>query len=159
MAPQTSAVQIRRYRLGEEEAIWAVYFVSTRHIVAREYTPEQVQRWAPELPPADWKCKLASTNPFVALIAGQIVGFAELESDGHVNNFYCHHDFQRQGIGTALFRAIEEEAFHLHLPELFAEVSTTGINFFVAQGFVIEEERSNIVCNAPAKQYLVRKRL
>jgi GNAT superfamily N-acetyltransferase len=153
-------LQIRRYIPGEEGAIWAVYFGSTRNVVAKEYTPDQVQRWAPDSPDWEsWAGACARTNPFVAVINGRLVGFAELESDGHINNFYCHHEFQRQGIGTALFRALEQEAIRLGLPALFAEVSTTGIKFFIAQGFDIEEERCNIVCNAPARQFIVRKRL
>ena len=40
-------MQIRRYRPGEEAAIWAVYFEATRQTVARDYTAAQVQRWAP----------------------------------------------------------------------------------------------------------------
>jgi len=123
-------MQIRRYIPGEEGAIWAVYFGSTRNVVAKDYTLDQVQRWAPESPDWEsWAGELARTNPFVAIINGQLVGFAELESEGHISNFYCHHEFQRQGIGTALFRALEQEAIRLGLPALFAEVSTTGSGF------------------------------
>ena len=151
-------MQIRRYQAGEEAAIWMVYFGSTRHVVGKEYTPEQVRRWAPDSPDwENWATRLAQMNPFVAVIDGQIVGFTELEADGHINKFYCHHEFQRRRIGTALFHALEQEAVRLGIASLFAEVSTTGIKFFLAKGFVIEEERCNTVCNAPAKQFAVRK--
>ena len=156
----TSAMDIRRYERGEEGAIWSVYFGSTRHIVAREYTDEQVRRWAPDQPDMQaWTRRLARTNPFVAVIDSQLVGFAELEPNGHIDYFYCHQNFQGQGVGTRLLAAVEDEAHRLDLNELFAEVSTTGIHFFRAKGFFIEDERTNIVCDAPAKQFLVRKRL
>ena len=151
-------VHVRRYEPGEEAAIWSVYFGSTRHIVAREYTDDQVRRWAPVQPDTQaWARRLAERNPFVADIDGQIVGFAELEPNGHIDYFYCHQDFQRQGIGTRLLAAVEEEARRSDLQELFAEVSLTGVGFFRASGFVVVDERTNVVCNAPAKQFLMRK--
>ncbi|MHC5079930.1 MAG: GNAT family N-acetyltransferase [Planctomycetota bacterium] len=113
-------MEIRRYRPGEERAIWEVYYGSTRNVVAREYTEEQVKRWAPDDDDMErWKRKLARTNPFVAVIEGKIVGFAELEKDGHIDCFYCHHEVQRMGIGRALWHAVEAEAERLGLKNLF----------------------------------------
>jgi len=40
-------MEIRRYKLGEEGAIWGVYFAATRESMARDYHPELVERWAP----------------------------------------------------------------------------------------------------------------
>ena len=153
-------MEIRRFQIGEEAALWSVYFGSTRNVVAQEYTAAQVRRWAPNNPDMEaWTRRLARTRPFVAVINGELVGFAELEPDGHIDYFYCHQDFQRRGIGSALLAAVEDEARRLGFSSLFAEVSTTGIPFFLAKGFLIEEERTKLVCNAPAKQSLVRKRL
>ena len=142
---------------GEEPAIWAVYYGSTRHVVARDYTAAQVARWAPDAPDmAAWITKLAHTNPFVAVLDGKIVGFAELEPDGHIDCFYCHHAYQRRGIGTHLLLAVEAEGHRLRL-RLYAEVSTTAIPFFLAKGFRVLQERINTVCDAPAKQFFVEK--
>lgn len=151
-------MDIRRYQPGEEAAIWSVYYGSNRHVVSREYTDEQVKRWAPERPDMQaWTRRLADSNPFVAVVDGTILGFAELEQNGHIDYFYCHQDFQRQGIGTRLLAAVEDEAHRIDLSVLFAEVSTTGIHFFLVNGFLVESERANVVCGAPAKQFLVRK--
>ncbi|MHC4597664.1 MAG: GNAT family N-acetyltransferase [Planctomycetota bacterium] len=150
---------VRRYKPGEENEIWSVYYGSTRNVVSLEYTPDQVKRWAPDdLDMEPWAARLARTKPFVAILDDKIVGFAELEPDGHINYIYCHHEFQRQGIGSELWEAVEREAERLGLEEIFAEVSTTGIDFFLAKGFQIEEEMNNIVCGEPAKQYRVRKK-
>lgn len=153
-------MEIRRYFAGEESEIWALYFDTTHRVVAREYTANQVDRWAPSTVDMEaWSQKLARTNPFVAVDATSIWGFAELEPDGHIGNIYVHHERQRRGIGTALLSAIEKEAKSRKLECLFAEVSTTAIHFFRSMGFEIQEERVNTVCGAPAKQFMVRKRL
>ena len=147
-------MNIRRYKIGEELAIWEVYYGSTRNIVAREYTDKQVERWAPDdYDMKSWKAKLAKSNPFVAVINDRVVGFAELEDNGHIDYFYCHHEFQRQGIGSALLQKILTEAEHLGINRLFAEVSTTAQKFFLANGFNVDEESNNVVCGQPARQY------
>ena len=87
------------------------------------------------------------------------VAFAELESDGHIDFFYCHPDFQRQGAGTALMTTLVAEARELVLAELRAEVSVTAQPFFSKSGFRTFEERNPFIIDAPAKQYLMRKSL
>jgi putative acetyltransferase len=114
-------MEIRRYKPGEESEVWSVYFSSTRNVVSREYTADQVNRWAPDdLDMEPWAARLVRTNPFVALVDAKIVGFAELESDGHIGYFYCHHEFQRQGIGSGLWEAVEREGKRLRLESIFA---------------------------------------
>lgn len=153
-------MEIRRWQPGEEASIWEVYSAATRRVVSQDYTPEQVARWAPEEPDwTAWAERLAQVNPFVAIVSGRVAGFAELEPDGHIDRFYTHPDFHRQGVGTALLEAILEAARSLGLQRLFAEVSTTGVDFFLARGFTMEEERRPLVCGAPAIQFLMSRRL
>ena len=104
-------MEIRRYRPGEEEAIWDVFHSSIRNVVSRDYSPEQVMRWAPDEPEVErWKAKWARTKPLVAIVASRIVAFAELERNGHIDRFYCHHEFQGQGAGSDLMRGILADA-------------------------------------------------
>jgi ribosomal protein S18 acetylase RimI-like enzyme len=153
-------MEIRRYKPGEESEIWSVYYGSTRSIISRDYTEAQVARWAPDDKcMKEWRSRITDRNPFVAVIDERIVGFAELESDGHIDYFYCHKDFQGQGIGSALMKRIEEQAREDGIESVYAEVSVTAFPFFSAKGFEVTDERENIVCEAPAKQYLMRKLL
>jgi len=149
-------MNIRRYRVGEEETLRRLHIDTTRKVNARDYTPEQIERWASRhADPGKWKERIRDRNPFVAELHGAIVGFAELEPDGHIDYFYCHHEFQRQGVGSALMQMITQEADRLGLARLYASVSTTAMKFFLAKSFKIDEERNNIVCEHPAKQYLM----
>jgi GNAT superfamily N-acetyltransferase len=153
-------MEIRRYEPGEERELWRLYYNTTHRIVAQKYTLDQVNRWAPSANDEDaWIERLARSNPFVAVLDNRIVGFAELETNGHIDYFYCHHEVQSKGVGTALMQAVEMHAQSLGIKRLFAEVTTTGMHFFSARGFSIMEERNNIVCDAPAKQYLMEKHL
>lgn len=153
-------MEIRRYEPGEEVEIWTLYFNTTHQVVSRSYTQEQASRWAPANPDmCAWREKLARTKPFVAVENDKIVGFAELEPDGHIDNFYCHHEWQRRGVGSSLLRALEAEARRTGVAVLFAEVSMTAVAFFRAKDFEITEVRTPIICGTAAKQFLMRKRI
>ena len=154
------AYDVTRYKAGEEAALYTLYRETTHRILGRDYTPEQCERWAPlKRDMTEWALRLRSQNPFVARKDGQIVGFGELEPNGHIDFFYVHHDWQRRGVGVALYQAIEEEALRQNIQELYLESSVTAKPFFLRMGFQIQEKRENIICGAPAPQFLMRKRL
>ncbi len=64
-----------------------------------------------------------------------IAGFGELEADGHIARFFCHKDFQRQGVGSQILNQIEAKAKSLGLRRLFVEASLTARPFFEKRGF------------------------
>ena len=152
-------MNIRRYRIGEEKEIWKVCYDTIRIINGRDYTQEQVQKWAPDSIDSDWSERLRQKNPFIAEHNGQIIGFAELEANGHIDRFYSHHQWQRKGIGKLLYQAIEDEASRMKIDLLFAEVSMTAREFFLSRGFEIVGEENNLICGTIAKRFRMQKRL
>jgi len=149
---------IRRYKPGDEERLWQLYHDTTHIINGRVYTPEQCERWAPAIVDMPkWKDRIRMKNPFVADEDGKILGFGELEADGHVDYFYCAHDCQRQGVGTRLYEAIEAEARRMSIPRLHAAVSVTAKAFFLRMGFEVVKEQHNVVCGTIAPNFIMQK--
>ena len=62
-----------------------------------------------------------------------IIGFAELESNGHIVCFYCHYRCQGKGVGKQIYRALETQAKKLNLARLYTESSITAKPFFIKQ--------------------------
>ena len=83
-----------------------------------------------------WTKSLSSKFTFVAEEGEKIAGFGELEASGHIDRFYCHQDFQRQGVGRLILKQIESKAQDLGINKLFTEASITARPFFESQGFI-----------------------
>jgi len=151
---------IRRYKRGEESAVWEVYFAATRKSIARDYHADLIDRWAPHNQDmSQWAVRLAQKNPFVAIVNEEIVGMAEIEPDGFIDYFYVHPTWQSRGVGKALLVALESEAAKLGVSVISADVSITAKGFFLSRGFRVTEAKSNIILGHPAPNFRMQKTL
>jgi len=114
----------------------------------RDYSKEQVNAWAPQSGIENlegWRNKWLNLPPLVACSGITPVGFAEFEPNGHIDCFYVHHEFQNQGVGSALIAAIEAKALDDNIHRIYAEVSITAKPFFERKGFHIVKKQ-NVIC-------------
>jgi putative acetyltransferase len=153
-------MQIRRYKSGEENAAWKVYFAATHESIARDYHAELIDRWAPRNQDmGQWVARLAQKRPFVAIVDEKLVGMAEIEPDGFIDYFYVHPRWQSRGIGKALLATLESEAAKLGVSVISADVSITAKAFFLSRGFRVTEAKSNMILGHPAPNFRMQKRL
>jgi GNAT superfamily N-acetyltransferase len=136
-------ISIRDYRHGDAAALARLFYETVHSVNLRDYSAEQVEAWAPEIPdPVIWHRRMIERCTLVAIQDGEPVGFAELESDGHLDMFYCRNDVVGRGVGTQLHDAVEAKAVHLGLARIFTEASITARPFFERRGFRILGEQS-----------------
>ncbi|MEH2334830.1 GNAT family N-acetyltransferase [Nostoc sp.] len=88
-----------------------------------------------------WIKGLGSKFTYVAEEQGKIIGFGELEANGHIGRFYCHKDFQRKGIGKKILEQLESKAKALGIEKLFTEASSTAKPFFGSQNFIVVKQQ------------------
>lgn len=129
---------IRRYRSGEENYLWDIFYNTIHRINIRDYNQSQVSAWAPLGLDADiWRTKIESINPFVAISDGRIIGYADLQENGFIDHFFCDYRWQRKGVGSLLMAKIHEEAIRQGIECLFSEVSITAKPFYIYHGFIV----------------------
>lgn len=134
-------ITLRRFRPEDTPVLIALFRDTVRRVNSRDYTPEQVRAWAPdEVDPVRWAV-LADRYTLVAEADGLIVGFTDLESDGHIDRFFVHADFQGQGVGRMMLAELVAEAMRLCVCRLYAEVSVTARPFFERHGFAVVAEQ------------------
>ncbi|MFB2769371.1 GNAT family N-acetyltransferase [Pelatocladus sp. BLCC-F211] len=134
---------IRQFHHQDTQEIMQLFYDTVHNINIQDYTPEQVDAWAPQyMDYRRWNEHLHSKMSYVAELDGKIIGFAQLEPDGHIDCFYCHKDFQGMGVGSKLLDTLQTQAEALGIKRLFAEVSITAKGFFEHKGFQVINQQT-----------------
>lgn len=153
-------MKIRLFQSSDAEQIAQLFHDTIRTINSKDYSEEQVRAWAPDdIHFRNWEARCSSKYTLVADNDDTIAGFAELDDDGHIDCFYCHKDFQGQGVGKMLFEGIEIEAFKRGLSELYVEASITSKSFFLKMGFSLIKEQTVITRGVKLSNYRMVKHL
>lgn len=124
---------IRPCRAEDCAALAQLFFETVHAVNCADYTPAQLDAWAPAPPPLEgWTARLMSTRTFVAEAEQGLLGFANLEPGGYLDCLFVRRDCQRQGVGAALCSAVEQAAGPVRMT---AEVSLTARGFFEHRGW------------------------
>lgn len=135
-------MEIRLFRTQDTEQIAQLFHETVREVNIRDYSNNQVKAWAPDnIYFRNWSEVCLKRITYIADEEGIIVGFGELEPNGHINCFYCHKNYQRRGVGSQIYQAIEAKALELGLDRLFTEASITAKPFFQHMGFSVVKEQ------------------
>ncbi len=119
-------IQVRRLKIGDSLELWQLKVKTIKKVNIKDYSKEQIQAWAPdEYNPEKWLKRIQGMNPFIAEIDGKIVGFADIQDDGYIDHFFCHNEFQGQGIGKVLMQHIMEKSKEKSIPRVYSHVSIT----------------------------------
>ena len=155
-------MRVRSYKQGDASDLLVLFFETIRSVNISDYSQVQVKAWAPDLNDWDmigWEKSFQNKFVFVAEENGKLIGFGELEENGHIDRFYIHKDHIGQGVGLKIYERIELEARTLKLAKLFVEASITAKSFFQKRGFEIvreqEVERKGILL----KNYVMQNKI
>ena len=156
-------MHIRYYAPGEETALLSIFQSSVRGQASRDYTPEQIDAWAPrELPPGylqQWLERIASNRPWVVDVDGRLAAFADLQASGYIDQFFVATEYAGQGIGKALMQHLHGVAAAQGITRLHAHVSLTAQPFFARCGFAVEEEQLPVVRGVALRNAVMGKTL
>lgn len=137
------APKIRPFRPGDEPPLWQVYYAAVHQLAAADYNPQQLDAWAPAtVDTARWAERIQRLAPFVAERQGQIIGYADLQTDGYIDHFFVAPDHARQGVGSRLMDTIHQAALTRGIDRLYAHVSITARPFFEKWGFAVDASRT-----------------
>ncbi len=143
MPQMAERTRIRDYDAGDAPKIARLFYETIRSVNRADYSEEQVRAWAPGVPdPEEWHARMAGRRTLVAEEDGEVVGFAELEGEGHLELLYLRGDVVGRGVGRRLYREVEREARGLGLGRIFTEGSITARPFFERQGFRVVREQT-----------------
>lgn len=134
-------ITLRPYQPGDGPLLAALFYETVHTVNARDYTPAQLQAWAPspEAPdPEAWDRSFQGRRALVAEAGGQIAGFGDLDpKTGYLDRLYVHKDRQGQGVASALCAALEAAA---RTDRVHTYASLTARPFFLRRGYRLLRE-------------------
>ena len=149
-------LRIRKYQEDDCDDLWALFYNTVRFVNIKDYTKSQVDAWASkDIKRSAWRSILAKNQPFLAIVDGIVAGYADLQNDGLIDHFYCHHDYQGKGVGSALMLHIFDKSTDKGLSKLYAHVSVTAKPFFESFGFKVVTEQEVSVRGEKLTNYLM----
>jgi len=137
-------VTIRPYRSEDAAALADVRFRSVREAARKDYSPEQVDAWLPSRPEPEDVDRWALDGRLVLVAAdaqGRVVGYVDVESDGHIDHLFCAPEAIGHGVGARLYDAVERAAADQDLRRLYVEASEAARRMFERKGFVVTGRR------------------
>lgn len=129
---------IRTYTPADCAALARLFYDTVHTVNARDYTPEQLNAWAPAPPdPEPWNRSLLDHYSLVAVRDGLVAGFGDIDPTGYLDRLFVHKDFQRQGIASALCAALEQAVSS----RVLTHASITARPFFEKRGYRVQKEQ------------------
>ena len=134
---------IRKYRNGDHLAISTIFPEAIYEIASEVYSEEQINAWTKRKPdPAHWQKRCLKKQPFVYELGGRVVGFLELDPDGHIDCMYVHPSAKRRGIASELIQKAIEVTKEKGLRKVFVEASICAKPVFEKKGFEVVNEQT-----------------
>lgn len=149
-------------RLAQPEDVPALATLYRETVFAhgpQHYTPAQIDAWAAfgqDTPP--FRQFILGAATYLAEDDRGVVGFAGLETNGHVASVYVRQDCIRQGVGSYLLSYLLSQAQGMTLDRLYAEASHLSLGLFLKHGFCHYATETVERDGVTFDRYLVEKR-
>ncbi|WP_456846315.1 GNAT family N-acetyltransferase [Cellulomonas sp. P5_C6] len=151
---------VRPYTSDDAPATLDVFLRAVRVTASRDYSPEQIAAWAPDVPDVDrWSARRAASRTCIASVGDRVVGFTDVDELGYVDMLFVDPDHGRQGVATALLDWVVATARDDGTPALTTNASVTARPFFEAHGFVVEREQHPVLRGVELVNFAMRRRL
>lgn len=154
-----SFFSLRRLQAEDLDAVLRLFYDTVHAINARDYTPAQLDAWAPVIPDISRWQRIFSQHSLVSELNGLITGIGTMAAGGYIDLLYVHKDYQGRGIASALLRAMEAHARASGLSRLYTEASITARPVFEKQGFVMLRTNAKVFGGEVFVNYVMEKGL
>ncbi len=136
---------VREAVSGDAEAVREVHRRSIEGLGPAAYDPEQVAAWAAGCASADYVTRIEGGGVFLVAERNDVVGFGSLsltppdgyetQVDAEVTGVYVLPEVAREGVGSALYDALERRARSAGVDRLGLWASRNAVCFYEANGY------------------------
>lgn len=154
------AVVVRPFADSDAGGVAAMLRLSVRDIASRDYAPAQIAAWLERLPDAQMLTARCSDGRWcwVAVDDDRVIGFTDLEPDGHIDLLYVAPAGSGRGVAAALTDALIAQSHALALDRLYVEASEAARRFYLKRGFVDTGRRDFMIGDVAIHNYAMERR-
>jgi putative acetyltransferase len=113
----------------------AIFRASIEELTSDDYNEAQQAAWAALADEDEFAARLAGDLTLVALLQGEIAGFASLRGQDHIGMLYVDPRAAGQGVATTLCDALEKLVGVRGATKLSVDASDTARGFFEKRGY------------------------
>jgi putative acetyltransferase len=145
MAIAQTAPGLRPFLPADAPRLAALFRASVELLADDFYDEDQLAAWIASVgDEAAFAKRLGESLTLVALVEGEIAGFASLKDNTQIDMLYVHPEFARRGVGSALVNALERLGAARSAQKLGVDASDAARDFFAAHGY-ISQSRNTVV--------------
>ncbi len=152
---------IRRFQIGDEFNIRAIFHDAIFELAASDYTPTQLAAWANTAVRDEgyWRTRCATIKPYVMDQEGRVVGFLEMDSTGQIKCAYVRPADSKLGIMSDLLEEAMRHALKNRIKRLRVEASITSAPFFELHGFQWVRDDEVVIDGVSMKVFIMETHL
>lgn len=130
---------LRQYIPSDIGGILHVFQSSVKELCSGDYSHAQTTAWTACADKEKWNAEFLTRHTTVAVSDAKIIGFCDIEADGHLDRLYVSPEYARKGVGKALVKDAERVVKDR---SVFVEASITAKPFFQKLGYVATEKQT-----------------
>jgi putative acetyltransferase len=140
MNSTTRGPGLRPFLPADAPRLAELFRASVTELASEHYDHDQLAAWiGAATDEAAFAKRLAESLTIVALVGGDVAGFAALRDGKHFDMLYVSPHAARQGVGSALADAIEKLAQARGAQSLDVDASDAARDFFAQRGYVAQK--------------------
>jgi putative acetyltransferase len=126
---------LRPFLPADLPRVAAIFRASIEELTSEDYNEAQQAAWAALADEDEFAARLARDLTLVALLQGEIAGFASLRGQDHIVMLYVDPRAAGQGVATTLCDALEKLVGARGATKLSVDASDTARGFFEKRGY------------------------
>lgn len=140
----TTSFPLRPFLPADTMGLRDLFAQSIEELTQDDYDEGQRLAWIEQAEDAEAFAKrLGAATTLIVSVGGEVMGFASLSKDNKVlDMLYVHPHHSRQGVGSALFDAMEKIAAARGAEALSVDASEMAVLFFEARGYAPTQRNS-----------------
>ncbi|MEG0365990.1 MAG: GNAT family N-acetyltransferase [Coprobacillus sp.] len=153
-------MKTRLYMPSDLDDVLELFYDSVHHVNAKDYTPEQLDGWAPKVPDIyRWEESLNKNHTLVVEENNEIIGFGNIGETGYLDRLYVGKDHLHKGVASLLINEFEKYAKAKGIVFMNTASSITAMPFFESVGYKVLEEQTVERRGVRLRRFLMEKKL